>query len=73
MFLDMNAGKDNIDLEREKKHVARLQNSLPESPSIDTFINVHGSLGRHEMSRVHHVCAPELQDSVDAEEPVFET
>ena len=52
----MNAGKDNIDLEREKKHVARLQNSLPESPSIDTFIDVHGSLGRHEICHVSTTC-----------------
>ena len=67
----MDAGKDTIDLPRERQHFDRFQKILPES--AQTFLDVHGSLGRRDMSYVHHVCAPELKDSVDAEEPICET
>ena len=52
----MDAGKDNIDLAREKKHVKRLQKSLPKDASVETFLDVHGSLSRHEICHMSTTC-----------------
>ena len=50
----MDAGKDNINLAREKKHVKRLLKSLPES--AETFMDVHGSLSRYEICHMSTTC-----------------
>ena len=54
MFLDMDAGKDNINLPREKQHVKRLLKSLPES--AETFLDVHSSLSRYEVCHMATTC-----------------
>ena len=50
----MDAGKDTIDLPRERQHFDRFQKILPES--AQTFLDVHGSLRRSEICHESTTC-----------------